>query len=275
MSKRQTQPSSSDAQYKNISFMECLRIQKRVIGALILREILTRYGRHNIGFLWLFIEPMLFSVGIAVLWTYAGVSHKGISVAGFALTGYSALVMWRNTVNRLTHAVSSNRGLLYHRKVTILDLVCARLIVELAGVTASLVVLTIVFYRLGLMTFPEDPLCAFVGWLSLMWFVAGAGLIATYLGEISPVFDRIWHVLLYLTTPFTGTFAMLNWFNPDVQKILLWSPMVHAVEIFREGYFGTKIGAIYSLEYVVLVNTSVSLIGLLLLNKVKDNLEDV
>ena len=28
-------------------------IQLRVIHALVMREVLTRYGRHNIGFLWL------------------------------------------------------------------------------------------------------------------------------------------------------------------------------------------------------------------------------
>ena len=32
-------------------------IARRVIGALLLRELLTRYGRNNIGFLWLFVEP--------------------------------------------------------------------------------------------------------------------------------------------------------------------------------------------------------------------------
>ncbi|MFN5779339.1 MAG: capsule polysaccharide export ABC transporter permease, partial [Novosphingobium sp.] len=37
------------------------QVQRRVIGALLLREMLTRYGRNNIGFLWLFVEPMLFT----------------------------------------------------------------------------------------------------------------------------------------------------------------------------------------------------------------------
>jgi capsular polysaccharide transport system permease protein len=29
-----------------------LVIQARVVGALVMREIITRYGRHNIGFMW-------------------------------------------------------------------------------------------------------------------------------------------------------------------------------------------------------------------------------
>ena len=31
-----------------------------------MREIITRYGRNNIGFLWLFVEPLLLTFGYGV-----------------------------------------------------------------------------------------------------------------------------------------------------------------------------------------------------------------
>jgi hypothetical protein len=43
--------------------LESLQTQLRVLYALLARELLTRYGRHNIGFVWLFAEPMLFTLG--------------------------------------------------------------------------------------------------------------------------------------------------------------------------------------------------------------------
>ena len=33
-------------------FMDSLKVQLRILWALFMREVLTRYGRHNIGFLW-------------------------------------------------------------------------------------------------------------------------------------------------------------------------------------------------------------------------------
>jgi ABC-type polysaccharide/polyol phosphate export permease len=274
MSEQQTHRTKEGTRHSSASFMESLRIQMRVIGALILREILTRYGRHNIGFLWLFIEPMFFAVGITILWTYMRLSKEDISIAGFALTGYSALVVWRNTVNKMTSTASSNRGLLYHQQVKILDLVLARIIVECAGVTISLVILTVIFQQLGLMSLPLDPLGAAAGWMYLLWFVSGVGMIAVYLGEVSEFFDRVWHVILYLTLPFTGTFSMMVWLPSEVQAVLLWSPMVHAVEMLREGYFGKGIRAIYSVEYLIKANSALTLLGLLLLRKVRRGLED-
>jgi capsular polysaccharide transport system permease protein len=265
---------SKSAQPGKTSFLQSLAIQRRVIHALVLREILTRYGRHNIGFLWLFIEPMLFSVGVTIIWSYGQFSKGAIPVAGFALTGYSALVLWRNTVNRMTGAASSNKGLLYHQQVKILDLVLARMFVEFVGVTTSLVLLTIVFQQLALMELPVDALVAMIGWFYLMWFAFGVGMIAAYLGAVSEIFDRIWHVALYLTMPFTGAFTMIAWLPPEAQSILLWSPMVHAVEMLREGYFGSGIKAMYSVQYLVEVNSALTLLGLLLVRKIRRGLED-
>ena len=124
------------------------------------------------------------------------------------------------------------------------------------------------------MELPVDPLAAMVGWFYLMWFVFGVGMIAAYLGAVSEVFDRVWHVALYLTLPFTGAFSTMAWLPTEVQSVLQWSPMVNAVEMIREGYFGTGVKAIYSIQYLVEVNAALTLLGLLLVRKIRRGLED-
>ena len=41
------------------SLLHSLGIQRRVLHALLMREIITRFGRENLGVLWLVAEPML------------------------------------------------------------------------------------------------------------------------------------------------------------------------------------------------------------------------
>ena len=85
------------AEHRDTPFSVSLRLQLRVLGALLMREIITRYGRDNLGFLWLFAEPMLFTLGITALWTSAGLAHGStLPVVAFALTGYSSVLLWRN-----------------------------------------------------------------------------------------------------------------------------------------------------------------------------------
>src|SRR5579862_4699237 len=118
------------------SLRDALRIQCRVVHALVMREIITRYGRHNIGYAWLFAEPMLFTGGILALWSvfHAGSTHS-LDVVAFALTGYPTVLLWRNTIGRCTMAVEPNTALLYHRNVRVMDLFLARIMLEIAGVT--------------------------------------------------------------------------------------------------------------------------------------------
>src|SRR5712675_2345529 len=94
------------------SLLRSLAIQRRVLHALLMREIITRFGRENLGVLWLVVEPMLFTLGVATLWTAAGL-HRGspIPLVAFAVTGYSSVLMWRNSANRACSAVVQNRSL--------------------------------------------------------------------------------------------------------------------------------------------------------------------
>ena len=54
---------------RRTSFLHSLAIQLRVIRALLMREVITRFGRHNLGVLWLVAEPMIFTLGVAALWS--------------------------------------------------------------------------------------------------------------------------------------------------------------------------------------------------------------
>ena len=120
------------------SFRESLAIQKRVIGALLMREIITRYGRNNIGFLWLFVEPLLFTLVIVLMWKFFRASNvSALNIIAFVITGYPMMMMWRNASGRAIGSISANASLLYHRNVRVLDTILARMFLEIAGATIA------------------------------------------------------------------------------------------------------------------------------------------
>ncbi len=125
-------------------------IQRRILFALVMREALTRYGRHNIGFFWLFAEPMIFTIGITIFWTVTKSIHgSALPIVPFAITGYSSVLLWRNIPGRLSNAIMPNVGLMHHRNVRLIDVYISRLILESTGVTMSFVFLTLGFYAVG------------------------------------------------------------------------------------------------------------------------------
>ncbi|MBB3859416.1 ABC-2 type transport system permease protein/capsular polysaccharide transport system permease protein [Novosphingobium hassiacum] len=229
-----------------------------------MREVLTRYGRHNIGFLWLFVEPMLFTLGVTALWTALKAVHgSNIPITAFALTGYSSVLLWRNMPNRCVGAVQPNLALMYHRNVRVMDIFLARLLLEAAGASISFLLLSLVFISLGWITVPEDLMKVISGWLMLAWFgFALAILLASYSEEYEIV-EKLWHPASYLLFPLSGAAFLVGALPVEAQQYVLYLPMVHAVECIRDGFFGTKIEAHYDLLYMAEVNLVMTFVGLL------------
>jgi ABC-2 type transport system permease protein/capsular polysaccharide transport system permease protein len=245
------------------SLMQGLRVQRRVIGALLLRETLTRYGRHNIGFLWLFLEPMIFTLGVTALWTFVGMHRQSsIPIVAWAVTGYSSILLWRNMPSRCVKAVEPNLALMYHRNVKIVDVYAARLILEAAGATLSFALLACLFIGAGMMGPPEDVVKVMVAWVLLTWFGFALAMVIGSLTEQSEVVEKLWHPVTYLLFPLSGAVFNVDALPEAGQQIILLLPMVHGVEMLREGYFGSVIHAHYSVTYLTLVCAVLSLVGL-------------
>lgn len=253
---------------RTTSLRHSFSIQTRVIGALLMREIITRYGRHNVGFLWLFLEPMLFTLGVTTLWTLTKVTHGiNLPITAFAVTGYSSVLLWRNCSARVVKAIEVNLSLLYHRNVRVFDVFVARVILEIAGATVSLVVLTITFTSLGWMNPPADIFTVIIGWLLLAWFAFSLSLIVGAASERSELVERVWHIFTYLMFPLSGAAFMVDWLPDAAQEFILWVPMVHGTEMIRHGYFGTVVRTYENPVYLVLVNSVMLLIGLALVRE--------
>lgn len=248
------------------SLLRSLAIQRRVVWALMLREVITRFGRENLGVLWLFGEPMLFTLGVTALWSAAGMSHgSSLPIVAFAITGYSSVLMWRNTVGRCINGIQSNSNLLYHRNVRVFDVFIARILLEMAGATASFIVLSAFFLAIGWIKVPDDMLLVVAGWLMLAWFGAALAILLGAATAYSEIIDRLWHPTAYLLFPLSGAAFMVDWLTPAMQSAVLTLPMVHGVELIREGYFGRAVRTHYDMGYMASVNLGLTILGLMLL----------
>ena len=246
-----------------------LKVQRRVIGALLRREMLTRYGRHNIGFLWLFVEPMLFTVGVTILWTATKSVHgSDLPIVAFALTGYSSVLLWRNMPGRCIGALQANLALMYHRNIKVIDIYIARLLLEFGGATISFASLTVLFLAIGWITPPDDVLTVFGGWLLIAWFGAALAILLGSLSHISELVDKLWHPFSYLLFPLSGAAFLVAALPQFAQDAVLWIPIVHGVEMVRDGFFGSQARSIYDLGYLIPFNLGLSVAALIALRYV-------
>jgi capsular polysaccharide transport system permease protein len=225
-------------------------VQWRTIRALMIRDMMLRYGRDNIGFAWVILEPMILTAGVMVIWslTHSG-DTAGIKVVEFVLTGYMPLTLWRHLTNSMVCIFRRSAPLLYHRSVSLLDIVMSKACLEFLGTTLAFLAVWGPLDLLGIVSDVADWTMLILGWVMMGAIGLAAGLLIAALTEISESAERFVQPAQYLAIPLSGAFALTDWLPVWAQHLILFNPLVHCYEVFRAGYFGDTIVVHYSFAY--------------------------
>ncbi len=228
-----TSPTGSSFYYK-------LTLQLDVIGALVMRELHTRFGRNNIGYLWMIGEPLLLATVIGGLHFFQP-GHIGSTMppVAFSLVGYCIFIIFRGIFNRSESILETSLPLMYHRMISVLNLSVARAVVESAGCITTFVLLYGIAILTGYAELPARPLQAMAGIGGVIWISFALGLNVTTLTLDRPTLGRLVHPVSYFMMPLSGAFFAVEWLPPYLQQIMDWNPLCNAFEILRYGMFET------------------------------------
>ena len=245
-------------------------IQLRVLFALLMREMTTRYGRNPGGYVWALIEPV---GAVALLSIIHGfVAHRaplGDSVALFFAIGYMAFHCYADISRAVSAAVSANRPLLAFPRVTILDTIMARFILQL--LTVSFVSALVIG---GLILAEAEPVRIDMGRILLA--VSLASLLAFAVGTLncglfarSPTWQTMFGVINRPLFIISGVFFVYEGLPRAAQDILWWNPLVHVTGIMRSGFYPTYEASFASPLYVVLCASAPLMLAILLMKALR------
>lgn len=243
----------------------------RIIWALLLRELATRYGRQNIGFLWIIAEPLIFCGAVVILWSAIKPAYEhGLPIVPFVVTGYMPIILVRHMITQSLACVAVNIGLLYHRQVTVLHLFISRLTLEFIGVSLAFAVVVGLLTLFGFMDLPVKLHLVYGGWMLLAWITIGVSMVLGAISQIVEFVERFVAALTYVLVPLSGTFYMAHWLAPPLREVVLYLPFLHPVEMVRGGFFGDTVPVYYDVGYAVGWAVVFTFAGLLLVRFVRE-----
>lgn len=248
-----------------------LRAQGRVVHALLLREMQVRFGRDNIGIMWIIVEPMLFATSITVIHSLTGYGHggRGQQVYPFTVIGYCLFIVFRNIFNRAEGSIEGMRPLLYHRMVTPFDIVLARSIVDGVGCISALIALMAVGVMLGLADLPARPLYLIGAGFLIFWLSAALALVVaayTYEGHF---IGRLVHPFSYAMVPLSGAFITMSFLPAWARDYMAWNPMMSIFEMARYGQFTSADNHYIFTTYTIAVCAGITYWGLIALRNLR------
>lgn len=251
------------------SLLAGAKAQQRVISSLVVRDILLRNGRHNIGFGWILFEPMILCCGVMVVWTVAGSHGEGLTAVEMVLTGYMPLTLWRHMTNKNILLFRQSLSLLNHRQITLFDILFAKQLLEFLSTTMAFAIVWTVLYSVGLVTPIADIGLALLGWLMMGMLGFAGGALFAWVTERWETAERFIQPSQYLMVPISGCFFLMDWMPPKVRDVLLLNPMIHSFEALRAGFFGERMHFYYSFEFFFACVFVLLYLGIVAVKKVR------
>ena len=225
-------------------------ITVRTIGALILREMASTYGRSPGGYIWAVLEPIgmiaVMSVAFGLL---VRAPALGTNFLLFYATGYLPFALYGEIAAKVGQALRYSRPLLAYPRVTWIDALLARVVLNvLTGVTVFVIVMLVVS-NLSDAHVVLDSNPVILGMFVSILTGTAFGAMNCVLGGLYEIWSSIWSIASRPLLLGSGIFFIMEDLPRSVQQILWWNPLMHASGLVRSGFYATYDAAYVSLAY--------------------------
>jgi len=263
---------ASDDGVKLHEIVGALEVQGRVIKGLILRETKSRYGRHKLGFFWIFIEPIfMVALFLAFKLLISSPTSGGMPDVYFIITGVVPFTLFRQTMSMLDMSIVKARALLAFPQVTTLDVIVSTVLLEfsiLLFVFGAMLTGAAVFFEPIKI---ENPLFVLYGTLLLGVTGMGFGLVFASIIPLLPSVKNMSALVLGRPLFFTsGVFFTLDMLPEAARNVLVYSPFVHMLEMVRSGFFVQFESTYMDVHFASMFAFGMLLFGLLMHQALKD-----
>ena len=207
-----------------------------VVLALARREVQSRFGQTSLGYAWTYVAPLVWiAATYFAFYLFGRTSPVYTDIITFIISGLIPDAAFRYVINGIARVNSGLRGLLIFPSVTIEHGVIAMALIDFVNIFIVYAVVAGLNYMV-FGNFELDNPLMFLEGLILAWGLgASFGYLFAILSQINPTFQSLGPVLLRPSYFLSGVFFTANELPDRVLAIFGLNPILHAVEIARDG----------------------------------------
>ena len=246
-------------------YADALLTQCRVIGALMLRDMRTRFGRLFFGYVISILWPLSHLLVLMIFYAaLRRVAPIGTSAPIFFATGLLPYILCLYPARWIMMSLVVNEPLLHFPVVKSLDIIVARAILE--TITAFWVVVLFCFslWIADVEFYPTQPDEALLAIFATIYLAFSIGFFSAVLYKFARFFIFITIGSLILMWITCGAFFLPNSLPSHVQYYMSFNPLFHSVEWLRSAYYDGYSYGLLDKQYLLGVSTALLAFGLIL-----------
>ncbi|MGO4336478.1 ABC transporter permease [Labrys sp. KB_33_2] len=241
--------------------------QRRVISAVILRNIRTRFFGHGLGYFIAVGWPVSHILVLILIFTFTGRAPPyGDSVVLFIATGTVPFMVFSYLSRFMMVNLLSTKPLLGLPEVKMLDVLIAGAVLEV--VTSGLVITIMLMLGLAfdIPIMPQDIATAFGALGAAILLGCGMGVVNSVIMAITPMWMTGYSLLVIAIWASSGVVFVPDMIPDPYRSYLAYNPALQIVEWMRSAYYHGYGQLVLDKPYTISFG-AVCLVGGLLLEK--------
>ncbi|EHP92268.1 ABC transporter permease [Methylorubrum extorquens] len=217
-----------------ISYLE---VYLRVLNALMLRDMRSRFGGNYWGYLVQVLWPCVHLGIIVGAMNFRGMkSPMGDSTMIFVATGALPALAFQYISRELMKGYMAHKPLTYFPQVKQFDTIIARALVEIVSSFMGLMLVLVVLIAFGEDPIPVDMTTAMTGYLAAIALGIGVGTVNVGICSIFPGW-ALGYILVTLTVYLSsGVYFLACYMPEEIYGYMKWNPITQIIEWVRLGY---------------------------------------
>jgi len=255
-----------------LSILTLFKAQFRIIVAIMLRDIQTRFFGHALGFLIAIAWPLVHILILIVLFSLFGRGAPyGESMTVFFATGLVPFMTFSYMSRFTMLSLIFNKPLLVFPAIKVLDILLARTLLELLGSCCMVIVLLVIFLFFGIDFMPMDVVEAAFALGAAMLLGAGFGIVNGILAMAIPTWATGYSLVIVGLYIISGIAFVPDAMPETIRYFLSFNPSLQTVEWMRSAYY-PGYSTILDKEYTIAVGAVTIFFGLLIERLVRGHL---
>lgn len=226
-----------DQQTRRVGPLEMIKAQWRVLVALMLRDIMTRWG-SSLGFVMTAAWPLSHILILVALYVSLGrVAPYGDSATLWFSISMVPFMVFSYVSRFVVLGIITNKALLVFPAIKVTDILFSRMIIEVINTSVVIIALICILWYLDVDFIPHDMRnAAYALGVSLLLGL-GTGIGNALVGAMFPMWITGYMLLVLVLWLTSGVLFVPNSLPVYLRDLLYFNPCIHIVEWMREAFY--------------------------------------